>query len=332
VAITDAALDVRARVIEIDHGWMVNAEALTKGNRLKVIAIPSALWRQPIRAMPPMRHKEGKFILPRPWFWKASKPTFPLEFWSEVLAYHIGAAVGLPVPPCFAARRGDQYGALSLYMLDLFEGEYIIHGGDILLQEKGDYERKKGTDHSVQLIIRAMRAFGIEPEYPCLLRQFVFDGLIGNGDRHQDNWGVLVRPVPRPGSEWPTDILPAFDNGSSLGRELTDDTISGLLRDGKRFEAYINRGTSHVRWEENGKLIPLRHEELVRRHLVEFPELRPDVESFMRFSPERVERSIRRVAALSRTCPGVELSLEREEFLLRLTARRRERLLNVLSE
>jgi hypothetical protein len=74
----------------------------------------------------------------------------------------------------------------------------------------------------------------------------------------------------------------------------------------------------------------VRHEELVRLHIEHFPELGRTAESFLNYSPQRVERAIRRIADLSRSCAGLEISDEREELLIRTSNRRRERLIETV--
>ena len=53
-------------------------------------------------------------------------------------------------------------------------------------------------------------------------RIFAFDALVGNTDRHQENWGLLwsnTGGIPR------VRFSPAFDNGTSLGHEITEAAL-----------------------------------------------------------------------------------------------------------
>ncbi len=56
----------------------------------------------------------------------------------------------------------------------------------------------------------------------------MLDALIGNTDRHHENWGLITRSIP---PESPTVLAPSFDHASSLGREISDadrgDMLSG---------------------------------------------------------------------------------------------------------
>ena len=64
-----------------------------------------------------------------------------------------------------------------------------------------------------------------------------FDTWIGNGDRHQENWAVIV-PDPNSGSE-PARLAPMFDPAACLGVELGDSHRA--LRPGADLAGYIRK-------------------------------------------------------------------------------------------
>lgn len=67
----------------------------------------------------------------------------------------------------------------------------------------------------------------------------MFDSIIGNEDRHQENWSIVVtnRLVEkstlfrRKGvvTETSYSFAPIYDSGSSMGHELTDTKVSQML-------------------------------------------------------------------------------------------------------
>lgn len=75
-----------------------------------------------------------------------------------------------------------------------------------------DYDDEKfmdlasGNVYSIEMIKRVTNGIF---DFTCFLNMLVFDFLIGNSDRHQNNWAVLK-------SDNNTDFSPLYDNGSSL--------------------------------------------------------------------------------------------------------------------
>ncbi|MGI8923348.1 MAG: hypothetical protein ACR2HJ_04805 [Fimbriimonadales bacterium] len=316
----ESTLIRRCRLIELGEDWYLDEEQVTKGNRRKFTASALTPQAAPVR---------GK----RRWIWKTSKVEYPLEFWSEVMAYHIGECLEVEVPYAFPARFKGEYGALMWNFVNLKENEVLDHGGDILMGVKPDYERDRGSDHSVQLVLSALRRWKLDDVvYTHLFHHLLLDALIGNSDRHQDNWGLVVVPSADEELRFVRRPAPAFDNGSSLGRELLDPKIELMLAEPWRIERYIDRGRAHIRWEEDGNLLQVTHEELLRRHLRRFDMSRLIAADILGFLMPVVERAVRRICALSRSCPGVDISANREELIVLLLKRRRERLLRLMTK
>jgi len=94
----------------------------------------------------------------------------------------------------------------------------------------------------------------------------VFDALIGNTDRHHENWALLKREAG------PTDhrLAPSFDHASSLGREMRDERRLRLIRENKIPE-YLRKGWGAIYLEELGEteISPI---ELVSRLAARMPE------------------------------------------------------------
>ena len=167
------------------------------------------------------------FLLPgHRYLFKLSNPRGPSQFWSEIIAYQIGEMMGIEVPPAFVGVNSEgQPGAL----MEFFYGhdgsdETLEHGGDYWVRFFPGYDRRKGRSHSIQGnldIGRELRNQGLicDPvdHWSELL---LLDALIGNTDRHQDNWGVVWRRVPTSGNR-PGRYAPAFDNGTSLIPTIT---------------------------------------------------------------------------------------------------------------
>ena len=81
-----------------------------------------------------------------------------------------------------------------------------------------------------------------------LCSYFLLDGLIGNTDRHHDNW--MLKYENRTGNAELT-VAPSFDHGSSLGRELLDKIRQYKIRK-KEVLQYLLRPkpTRRLFWDE----------------------------------------------------------------------------------
>ena len=301
-------------IVELDKpGWFLDEREVLKGNRVKYTATAVDISASPDPNIPR-------------WVWKTSKPSYPLEFWSEIIAAEIGAIVGIAVPPAWPATYQGTPGALMENFVNRERGEVLDHGGDLLLEAKPNYDRKKGKDHSVQLILQALTKWDLADGcYPELFRQWLYDAVIGNQDRHQDNWGLIVTLDPD-GFHIVERVAPAFDNGSSLGRELTEERIADLLGSAERLERYIDRGQAHVRWEEDGNLLEVTQEDLIARHLKSYPEALAIANDFLSLDILAVAEGIRSVCHGSRLGGLLPISVEREEFIVSTVWRRVTRL------
>ncbi|MET4043104.1 hypothetical protein ABIC03_004816 [Bradyrhizobium sp. RT6a] len=77
-----------------------------------------------------------------------------------------------------------------------------------------------------------------------------FDALIGNTDRHPQNWGFLVKRIQP--EEIDLELAPVFDNGTSFGYEYSDAQIKDEWLPA-RMTSYLNKGTHHCSWEQDAR-------------------------------------------------------------------------------
>ena len=80
--------------------------------------------------------------------------------------------------------------------------------------------------------------------FDCFIGYLLLDALVGNTDRHHENWGFVIRP--RNGGA-ALHLAPTFDHASSLGRSETSDKRRLRLetRDVRAtVEAYARRAKS----------------------------------------------------------------------------------------
>jgi hypothetical protein len=268
-----------------------------------------------------------KFVYPlrqgHRYLFKYSLPRYPTEFWSEIVAYHIGAHLGIDVPPAYPAFdtvSGHTGALLEWFYQD--KVERFIPGGDLFQRVIPGFDRKRGTQHNFITVMDIRdglaRIAEVDPAWNIRWSEMLFlDALTGNGDRHQDNWGIVVR-----GDEAQRRIVmaPAFDNGSSLGREYPDERLASF--DSSRIQAYVERGRHHIKWRI-GEARGQPHLAILLHLANVFPDCGTRLRALALSSIEPVVGAITRLSALNLSTP---LCRERAAFMERLLRARLARL------
>lgn len=135
------------------------------------------------------------------YFYKGSKQLpngeirYPTEFWSEIAASKIGQYLGFTILDYnIAYRKTDKQpiGCLSKSMIcysenRLTEGKNYLTGYDAYYNP----EKDKGK-YTFQLICRALKNFELNQYIPYFLELLVFDAVVSNSDRHQENWAFIT--------------------------------------------------------------------------------------------------------------------------------------------
>lgn len=157
---------------------------------------------------------------------------FPTEntgqHWAEKIAYEIARRMRILAPRVELAQYCELGGGprRGSAVRSFASGYELYHGNQILASLDGNYDpvqRFGHNMHTVQRIFRSMSIFTSgEVADRCrsrLAEYFLLDAVIGNVDRHHENWGILGKVVD---GNLKGRLAPTFDHASSLGRELLD--------------------------------------------------------------------------------------------------------------
>jgi len=263
------------------------------------------------------------------------QPRYPDQYWAEVIAFRIGRLMGLTLPPVFVAidSSRDEPGTINEWFMGYpdrgsdNEEERHFSGGDYMQRLIPGYDCEKGREHNFSTILSLSRALA---RTGTLTHDWViywglclcFDALIGNTDRHQENWVLIWRDDGSTGR-----FTPYFDNGTSLGHELQPQKMGRMMRDPNEFDAYLNRGQHHMRWSRgDSHRLPLI--DGVTRYCRRYPMIKPIlIERLRGWSHEALEAMLRELTRFGMPHPLTE---QRAEFVALLTSTRRERLLQAL--
>ncbi|MFI3199803.1 MAG: hypothetical protein QX196_15940 [Methylococcaceae bacterium] len=205
-----------------------------------------------------------EFLIPsHRYLYKYAFGRHPDQFWTEIIAYQVGCLLDVPVPPAFVAfdENDDSCGALIEWFLNYPEQpeERFVPGGDIMVSVIPGYDRKKGQQHNfamVELYLGFFEGMAGWQSYWCDM--LLFDAIIGNTDRHHDNWGLLWQASSE---RLKVRMAPVFDNGTSLGYEILERNMDNFYTSG-RMQSYINKGRHHIRYQLQDEY-PAQHAELL---------------------------------------------------------------------
>ena len=153
-------------------------------------------------------------------------------------------------------------------------GRQLFHGNQMLLKKVADYDADMvfgQSHHTLANIWRVMEGFkgrDAVNRAKCRFASYlVLDAVIGNTDRHHENWGLLLK---RTETGWNGRVAPSFDHASSLGRELQDSARDRILQQ-RRVGRYAERGRGGMYWSEGDTRGPSPLE-LARRAVSSGPE------------------------------------------------------------
>lgn len=256
------------------------------------------------------------------YLFKVSKDWRILQHWSEVIAYRLAQLCGIKAAPCFVATdsRAGEVGALVEFFYGhpaAPHGSRFVSGADLLRRLVEGYEFDPDRHHTVASILALNRL--IEDRFTKWGSLLVFDALIGNTDRHPENWGILVHMLQNSRGY---ELAPSFDHGTSLAYQLRNDDIVCEFS-AARIQIHLQRGRHHARWSQQK---PERgHFELCRLFAQTYPQALPAMMRVLDFPIDRVEQAIGRCTGFA--LPQGVLTEARGAYLVKLIAARRELLI-----
>ena len=268
------------------------------------------------------------------YLFKESNKRYPAEFWVEIVASEIGKLVGVKTPETYCARMGEKYAALIKFFLKIEwdeknnrheRTETLFEGGDIITSSNPTFDRKKGERHNIYTVEKIFLNYERGESFKEFLKILIFDAIIGNTDRHQDNWGFIFN------NKTNTIVLaPAYDNSTSLGSELLDEKLSDYFDENEvKLIRYINKGKPHLRWSENGEdLERINHFQFLDNIYKEKPYISDYVIEMTSFSDVQVEEVLDKVSGIKIENPKYRLTQIRKNLIKRIICIRRDLLKN----
>ncbi len=221
------------------------------------------------------------------YLFKLSRNIYPWQFWSEIIAYRFGCVIGVKVPPTHIGLSKsyedgvDTYAALIEWFYDDRENDYIP-GGQLMTQRIEGFDRDKGKQHNFKTI---WEIFPHDVWLSYWAKVLTFDSLIGNTDRHQDNWGLISDiAVNKKTTTIDLNTSPAFDNVTDLCNELREEHFH-KFDNASRMNSYLTgkHAKHHMKWSLKD---PSRYNfhTFMAKFMVAFPQSKPIIARCLNFS------------------------------------------------
>ena len=144
----------------------------------------------------------------------------------------------------------------------------------------------------------------------------IFDALVGEQDRHEENWGIIKR-------ENQYKYSPLYDNGDNLLKDFKNSETLDKYRNGlKDFDAYINRSHTLIYKEDN--IRKYKHFELIEILNKDYPDIvKRELSNLSKLTDDIIEEIVNKI-------PDDLLTNIHKEYIIQYLKKRRERLLNII--
>jgi hypothetical protein len=160
---------------------------------------------------------------------KKNNMDYKHEFWSEILASEIGRELGFNTLEYNIAWHKNEIGCLSKSMVDIDNNE-LSEGINYLQGYNPNYrpeDKKSYSEYTFHFIENALNVYQLKDQMKHLVTTIIFDSLIGNGDRHQENWGFII-----------PNLQSKDDKDEKI--DMKAEKMKNRLLDSKLFRFFIN--------------------------------------------------------------------------------------------
>jgi hypothetical protein len=193
---------------------------------------------------------------------KSARKWYPNESITEHLINELGRTLGYEMANSCLRRIKNQIWFLSEYFLA--DNETLNHGADLYAWHLSD---KKFVDQiqddnkiddqdffTVQLVERIFKEkfkSSAEIIFQSFIKMLIFDGIIGNNDRHAYNWGIITNVE----TSQEKHFSPIFDSARGLFWNNSEDQVNQVLNkiekdpNFKTLEKYVLNSRPKIGWE-----------------------------------------------------------------------------------
>ncbi|MBO4371324.1 MAG: HipA domain-containing protein [Bacteroidales bacterium] len=183
---------------------------------------------------------------------KTGHKWYPIESITEHLLNQLGIVFGLEMADSRIAIINNQLRFLSKWFLS--EDESLVHGAEIFSNYLNDtdfvteVEKQKMSRvlFTLQFVEKAVKLYS-PTNYNIILHKLVklllYDALVGNNDRHFENWAVIVKNV---GSSEP-EFSPVYDTARGLFWNQSEESLQTFTDD--KIKKYSVNSKPKLGWD-----------------------------------------------------------------------------------
>ena len=194
------------------------------------------------------------------------------EYISEHMAHRIGNLLGVETADVDIGNYKGRKGCMS-YLINEPD-EAVVEGAVFISGKHPDYnlenmqEMSTGKYYCLDHLLEVSDSTRVINRW---IQMMIFDYLIGNSDRHQNNWAILVSYADENKNSLKGRVCPLYDNGSSLCSYVNETLADGYLgKDIRRFESLVDtKSRSMIRIDGFNKKHP-KHSEVVEKLLSDY--------------------------------------------------------------
>ncbi len=234
------------------------------------------------------------------------------ESCSEKMSYEIAKVLDYPCAKIeLAEDENGVIGILNYLFIDTKEAEHT----DIIA-----YINKNHTDRKQFYTINNIKKCLDQLDnnlFAQFLKILVFDALIGETDRHEENWGIIIKNEHY-------YISPLYDNGCNLLREFKNEKLAEKYYSGKKnFNLYIERSKSLIYNETTGRRYT--HFQLIKELYKEYPDIiRKEIVNIDNLTDAKIEKIVNSI-------PNQMMLDKQKEYIIKFIKIRKERLKEIIN-
>lgn len=232
------------------------------------------------------------------------------EACSEKMSYEIAKVLGYDCARIELSNDEEgKLGVLNYLFVDIGNTEHIDAVSYLNI-----HDRKRSEYYTISNIKKTLDELDRDL-FEGFIKLMVFDALVGEQDRHEENWGIK-----RIGNQY--KFSPFYDNGCNLLKYFKNETYAKDYYSGKKnFNAYINKSKTMIYKEDNKK--KYKHFELIEYLNENYHGIvQTEIITLNKLTDDTIEGIVERI-------PDDLLTRMHKNYIINYLKKRRDILLNI---